>query len=231
MEGLNYVPEDMVFSFSDVTHVLAEKVKSTFQDPQPAESGRFIIPFFSGSGGCNDAFTGFGFLAFLLALLDLILELQDGNRRRRSVQEELSKDPDIFMTLALESGPEAQGAAAACYSLYRGFLNTLATRDRECAQRFMCEAAEEAAASGPLGKMIATVASANAASWLKKENATLYKGVEEAGAAGAAGVACGMKYSQCFGLPPLYRYPRVYTGDPVRDYRAPGSPSFKPKDS
>lgn len=73
--------------------------------------------------------------------------------------------------------------------------------------------------------------SANAASWLKKENATLYKGVEEAGAAGAAGVACGMKYSQCFGLPPLYRYPRVYTGDPVRDYRAPGSPSFKPKDS
>lgn len=40
MEGLNYVPEDMVFSFSDVTHVLAEKVKSTLQDPQPAESGR-----------------------------------------------------------------------------------------------------------------------------------------------------------------------------------------------
>lgn len=40
MEGLNYVPEDMVFSFSDVTHVLAEKVKSTFQDSQPAESGR-----------------------------------------------------------------------------------------------------------------------------------------------------------------------------------------------
>lgn len=65
-------------------------------------SSRFIIPFFSGSGGCNDAFTGFGFLAFLLALLDLILELQDGNRRRRSVQEGLIMDPDILMTLALE---------------------------------------------------------------------------------------------------------------------------------
>ncbi|XP_042876680.1 uncharacterized protein LOC122256196 [Penaeus japonicus] len=232
MEGLNYVPEDMIFSFSDVTQVLAEKVKSAFHDPQPAESGRFIIPFFSGSGGCNDAFTGFGFLAFLLALLDLILELQDGNRRRRSVPNDLGLGPEAFTTMALESGPEAQGAAAACYSLHRAFLNALATRDGECARRFMCEGAEEAAASGPLGRMIATVASANAASWLTKENATLYKGVEEAGAVGAAGGACGMKYSQCFGLPPLYRFPRVFTGDPLRDYRSPGGPSsYGSKDS
>ena len=32
----------------------------------------------TGRSGCNDAFSVFGFLAFLLALLDLILELQVG---------------------------------------------------------------------------------------------------------------------------------------------------------
>lgn len=35
-----------------------------------------------GYGGCSDSFSVFGFLAFLLALLDLILELQ-GNRRKK----------------------------------------------------------------------------------------------------------------------------------------------------
>ena len=35
------------------------------------------------SSGCNDAFSVFGFLAFLLALLDLILELNMNRKRRR----------------------------------------------------------------------------------------------------------------------------------------------------
>ena len=35
------------------------------------------------SSGCNDAFSVFGFLAFLLALLDLILELNMNKRRRK----------------------------------------------------------------------------------------------------------------------------------------------------
>ena len=35
------------------------------------------------SSGCNDAFSVFGFLAFLLALLDLILELNMAKKRRR----------------------------------------------------------------------------------------------------------------------------------------------------
>ena len=41
-----------------------------------------IIFFFRArffNSGCTDAFTAFAFLAFLLALLDLILELQSGN--------------------------------------------------------------------------------------------------------------------------------------------------------
>ena len=45
-------------------------------------------------GSCTDSFSIFGFLAFLLALLDLVMELQDmdttdaGARRRREVMDE-----------------------------------------------------------------------------------------------------------------------------------------------
>lgn len=48
-------------------------------------------------------------------------------------------------------------ATSASYSLLRGFLNALAADDAECAKRFLCEGAEEAAAAGPLGQVVATV--------------------------------------------------------------------------
>lgn len=54
-------------------------------------------------GGCTDSFSVFGFLAFLLALLDLILELQAMNndtaaatrsfRRRREIWNDTAFDP------------------------------------------------------------------------------------------------------------------------------------------
>lgn len=51
-----------------------------------------------------------------------------------------------------------QEAASASYSLLRGFLNALAAQDQECANKFVCEGAEEAAAAGPLGEVVARVA-------------------------------------------------------------------------
>lgn len=51
-----------------------------------------------------------------------------------------------------------QEAASASYSLLRGFLNALASDDPECANKFMCEGAKEAAAAGPLGEVVARVA-------------------------------------------------------------------------
>ncbi|XP_042221012.1 uncharacterized protein LOC121865562 [Homarus americanus] len=221
MEGLGQVPEDMIFSFSDLTQIMVDRVTNSLRQSQPAGDPRFIIPFFSSSGGCNDAFSGFGFLAFLLALLDLILELQNntGTRRRREAGD-WSGGEDL-LSLHLED-PRSHRAAAACYSMYRGFLNALSTTDGDCAKRFLCEGAEEAASTGKLGQMIANVASVNAATWLTRENATRYKGTADAGLAGAAGAICAVRFSQCFSLPSNYQYPIVYTGDPLTDYRTPG---------
>ncbi|XP_068223799.1 uncharacterized protein [Palaemon carinicauda] len=214
MEGLDYLPEDMAFSFSDVTKVLFDKMHNVLQETKAVEDqveGRFIIPLFFGSGGCNDAFSGFGFLAFLLALLDLILELSNdmaGRRLRRASVD--SSSESIFLTNELKANPVMEKASVACYSMHRGFLNALAAVDGECAKRFLCEGAHEAASQGQLGKMIAAVASENAASWLIHENRTKYEDVGEGASAGVNGLPCSTSFSQCFNLPVTYRYPKVY---------------------
>ncbi|XP_071542359.1 uncharacterized protein [Panulirus ornatus] len=160
-------------------------------------------------GACTDSFSVFGFLAFLLALLDLILELQDmddGTRRRRAAQGESVPIPPC------QEEQEVLQATSASYSLLRGFLNALATDDAECAKRFLCEGAEEASAAGPLGEVIANVASLNAGSWLLKVNSTLFADVGTAGQSGAKLRGCAVRYSRCFALPDTYRYPGVYRG-------------------
>ncbi|KAK3880915.1 hypothetical protein Pcinc_014624 [Petrolisthes cinctipes] len=178
-------------------------------------------------GGCTDSFSVFGFLAFLLALLDLILELQAMNttrRRREAHHNTLYYDPDEYNQqdnttthpedTIMPSAPlcqddgEMREAASASYSLLRGYLNALATEQSGCAARFMCEAAEEAAAAGSLGRVVAKVASMNAESWLMKVNSTLYSEV------GDGDGQCALRYSQCFSLPASYHHPHVYTGSP-----------------
>ena len=94
------------------------------------------------SSGCYDAFTVFAFLAFLLALLDLILELQMMRRRRRKREE---RDDEKNATLAANS-------------ILRGFLNTVDTKDEHCAKRFYCEGAQAAAKNGEIGRKMARIA-------------------------------------------------------------------------
>ncbi|XP_047488984.1 uncharacterized protein LOC125039225 [Penaeus chinensis] len=127
-----------------------------------------------GYGGCSDSFSVFGFLAFLLALLDLILELQGNRRKKRDAR---GVEEDVNLKAECQSQDEIQQATSACYSLLRGFLNTLAAQDAECARRFLCEGAEEAASAGPVGEVIASVGSTNAGSWLEKVNSTLFQDV------------------------------------------------------
>ncbi|XP_064080689.1 uncharacterized protein LOC135197566 [Macrobrachium nipponense] len=203
---------------SEIVSSIIEQVQDHLDGVSESSEGRFFGGG-GGYGGCTDSFSVFGFLAFLLALLDLILDLQmnmaaggggAGGRSIRSpggVHQASGRPP-----LTCQDNAELQQATSACYSMLRGFLNALASDDPECAERFLCEGAEEAAAAGPVGEVIASVASLNAGSWLQKVNATLFAGVTEAGESGAKSGGCAFRYSRCFGLPDAYRYPAVYRG-------------------
>ncbi|MPC16822.1 uncharacterized protein LOC123499706 [Portunus trituberculatus] len=190
---------------SDVAGVVLEQIQSHLTSASYSLQGRMY-------GSCTDSFSIFGFLAFLLALLDLVMELQnmdettaETERRRREV---MGKAQNQVTDLTCQD-LEMQEAASASYSLLRGFLNALTAQDQECANKFVCEGAEEAAAAGPLGEVVARVASLNAASWLLKVNSTLFAGTEEAGQAGARKGGCALRFSQCLVVPPAYRSPGV----------------------
>ncbi|KAK7072004.1 hypothetical protein SK128_020726 [Halocaridina rubra] len=170
---------------------------------------------YGGYGGCTDSFSVFGFLAFILALLDLILDLQanmGGTGMPRGIRSVNNDDADTEKDSLCQENAEMLQATSACYSLLRGFLNALAAENSECANRFMCEGAEEASTAGPIGEVIANVASLNAGSWLMRVNATMFRSVVEAGQTGAKLGGCALRFSQCFGLPSAYRYPAVYRG-------------------
>ena len=62
----------------------------------------------------------------------------------------------VFLLQELE-GAEREACGAA-YSLLRGFLNAAASEDAPCADRFLCEAWEEAAMQGPLAATVADLA-------------------------------------------------------------------------
>ncbi|XP_063866316.1 uncharacterized protein LOC135103678 isoform X1 [Scylla paramamosain] len=186
---------------SDVASVVLEQIQSHLASASYSLQGRMY-------GSCTDSFSIFGFLAFLLALLDLVMELQNMNetgRRRREATDEAENEVTDLTCQDLEM----QEAASASYSLLRGFLNALAAQDQECANKFVCEGAEEAAAAGPLGEVVSRVASQNAASWLLKVNSTLFADAEEAGQAGARKEGCALRFSQCLAVPLAYRYPGV----------------------
>ena len=105
------------------------------------------------STGCFDAFTVFAFLAFLLALLDLILELQGDARKKRSIDS----SPN-FQNENLEYKWMERNATLAAHSIFRGFLNTLDSADNSCAQLYFCEGAQAASKQGSVGKKIARIA-------------------------------------------------------------------------
>ena len=94
------------------------------------------------SSGCNDAFSVFGFLAFLLALLDLIMEMNGGARKKRDAMNH----------------PEFREGALASYSMFRGFLNAMDAETPACSKLFICEAAVQASKRGQTGFLVAKAA-------------------------------------------------------------------------
>lgn len=99
------------------------------------------------SSGCNDDFAIFAFLAFLLTVLDLIMELQGGMMKRKKREIELKSD----LT--------AKNSTLAAYSLFRGFLNAIDSDgdNLECATMFLCEAESEASKFGKIGKILTSL--------------------------------------------------------------------------
>ncbi|XP_045115379.1 uncharacterized protein LOC123506977 isoform X2 [Portunus trituberculatus] len=203
--------EDVVLPFAEVTQMFVDQVTDTLHpSAEPQMEPRFL---FSGYSGCNDAFSVFGFLAFLLALFDLIMELQNDSDMTRSIRDVSGRErlpSELFADQLLPVSGNQAAAAAACYSMLRGFLHGMTTTDAACAEKFVCEGADAAAATGPLGQVIAKVVSRNAGDWLARVRETQYKGVGEAGQAGARGESCDGKYLACLDYPSFYSHPSMY---------------------
>lgn len=101
------------------------------------------------SSGCTDNFAIFAFLAFLLTVLDLIMEMQGMKRRKRET---------ITSSIDYEQNQITKNATVATYTLLRGFLNAEATENEDCRMLFFCESGSETASYGPVAKKIATLA-------------------------------------------------------------------------
>ena len=73
-----------------------------------------------GGYGCgNDSFEVFGFLAFGLYLLNLIMNMDGGGMKKRSAQDLCGPDFDASREPALMEG------ALAFYIVFEGYLNAL----------------------------------------------------------------------------------------------------------
>lgn len=97
------------------------------------------------SSGCQDDFAIFAFLAFLLTVLDLILELQGGMMKRKKREFELKSDSTT------------RNSALAAYSLFRGFLNAIDSDEFDCATLLLCEAGLEASKFGDVGRLLTSL--------------------------------------------------------------------------
>ena len=149
-----------------------------------------------GGHGCNnDGFAVFGFLAFLLAAANLLMD--DGGRSLRRKRSECTSTPPPIEI--------KQEGIKASYSLFRGFLNALDAADNKCSNYFWCEGASQAARTGATGQVLAKVASSNADSWLQQIAEDLHNGTKEAGIMGAGLEQPCDTLFHCAYYPPSYR--------------------------
>ena len=101
------------------------------------------------SSGCQDNFAIFAFLAFLLTVLDLVLEMQGGAGRKKR-----EEDPTLSSSSMLNN-VVGRNATLVTYSLFRGFLNSVDANHHHCKMKYICEGAEESLKYGYIApKMI-----------------------------------------------------------------------------
>ena len=147
-----------------------------------------------GGYGCDDPFAIFGFLAFLLALLQLLVDSGGEERRKRSANK-CREDHLIRATPEIREG--VLGAAI----MFQGLLNSMDTASSICEEYVVCEAAQESARLGVVGGIIGRVGSTNIGGWLGGG-----KGVTKAGNLGVMGGDCAAIFP-CDETPPHYKFP------------------------
>ena len=103
------------------------------------------------SSGCQDNFAIFAFLAFLLTVLDLVLEMQGGAGGGRRKREDRSKSTIL-------SNEVGKNATLVTYSLFRGFMNSVDANSHHCKMKYICEGAEESLKYGYLAPKIINLA-------------------------------------------------------------------------
>ena len=98
------------------------------------------------SSGCQDNFAIFAFLAFLLTVLDLVLEMQ-ARRKKRS-------EDNLMARSSILSNEVERNATLVTYSLFRGFMNSVDAMPK-CKMKYICEGAQESLKYGYIApKMI-----------------------------------------------------------------------------
>ena len=98
------------------------------------------------SSGCQDNFAIFAFLAFLLTVLDLVLEMQ-ARRKKRS-------EDNLMARSSILSNEVGRNATLVTYSLFRGFMNSVDAMPK-CKMKHICEGAQESLKYGYIApKMI-----------------------------------------------------------------------------
>ena len=78
-----------------------------------------------GGYGCDDPFAIFGFLAFLLALLQLLVDSGGGEERRKRSTNQCNHEE------AFKTNPDVREGVLGAYIMLQGFLNSLDT-GRHC---------------------------------------------------------------------------------------------------
>ena len=143
----------------------------------------------SGSLDCNDITSVFAFLAFLFALLNFVINMGGGGRRRRdAAQCRLGEE--------VTSDPVYRSSVRSVYALYRGvldYMDLVEEGEEQCGVRVLCEAGEEAG-RGQLGGVIAVVGAHRAGHMLETLRLGSHRAVVRAVTEGVAGQECDLLY-------------------------------------
>ena len=116
------------------------------------------------SSGCTDAFSVFGFLAFVLALLNLLMTGNDGGdgsrrrKRRETTADHFSRHfkedlpANVFPGKSRPDPEMLRSGLLSGHQLLQGFLRALDCPDQSCSRRTLCQAATQTADLGLVGQ-------------------------------------------------------------------------------